>query len=188
MEEEVKEYTEKDITPKMKREILKLYKVNGEHRYWCGKKDQAIIDRKYGQLYIIDQKLREIERNIINDYLTHLNSTVVDLNDLIKDMPEEDRTDLRYYSNAIILMADILETMVDESNRILQRTCPLCKIEMFNKMIALNQECKSQLQHMCNTTSEKFQWTFADYTNDLTNLILNKAKSLIRKVDKNNEH
>ena len=102
-------------------------------------------------------------------------------------MSEEDREKMNIYTNAIIFLCDIIETLSIESDEILKKYHPDYNLEMFNKISQVGKEAKSHVKFMSDNTDMIYQISFADEADDISELLFNKVKSFIRKLRKKSE-
>jgi len=102
-------------------------------------------------------------------------------------MSDEDQEILSINSNMVILLADMLETSVMNINEVFHRNNPEWRVEMFDNLKKLSRECADQIKWMSKETDDFYQNTFADVADNITEMVKNKVKSLLRKVYKHNE-
>ena len=107
--------------------------------------------------------------------------------DFKKNMSDEDQEILSINSNMVILLADMLETSVMNINEVFHRNNPEWRVEMFDNLKKLSRECADQIKWMSKETDDFYQNTFADVADNITEMVKNKVKSLLRKVYKHNE-
>lgn len=107
--------------------------------------------------------------------------------DFKENMSEDDQEILSINSNMVILLADMLETSVMTINEVFERNNPAWRIEMFDRLKQLGRECADQIKWMSQETDDFYQLTFADTADNVTEMVKNKVKSLLRKVYKHND-
>lgn len=106
--------------------------------------------------------------------------------DFKKNMSEEDQEILSINSNMVILLADMLETSVMNINEVFHRNNPEWRVEMFDNLKRLSRECADQIKWMSKETDEYYQNTFADVADNITLMVRNKVKSLLRRTYEHN--
>lgn len=148
-----------------------------------GKKYAEYIKYKqYTKAVELSWKMQDIEDRVIREYLERYQGETESMGNLIKEMSPEDRDTINVCTNAIILICDMIETFTMDFNQILKKYHPDYRLEMYDKMIQLGREAKSHVKFMSDCTDEIYQCSFADSADDITELVRNKARSLIRKV------
>lgn len=108
------------------------------------------------------------------------------LSDFKNNMSDDDQEILAVNSNMVILLADMLETSVMEINEVFTRNNPAWRVEMFDRLQALGRECADQIRWMSKETDEYYQNTFADVADNITLMVRNKVKSLLRRTYEHN--
>lgn len=94
-------------------------------------------------------------------------------------MSDEDVTTTNIRLNMLFVLSDILESTTMEIRATLQRYMPECDYVEFNELL---RACKQQRLRMWNLTTQQYQDLFADHTDNLTEMVYNKVKSIIRKA------
>lgn len=143
--------------------------------------------RDYVGMARCQHQLQEMKHSIEEEYLRQnavYRKRVVDFK---KNMSDEDQEILSINSNMVILLADMLETSVMNINEVFHRNNPEWRVEMFDNLKKLSRECADQIKWMSKETDEYYQNTFADVADNITEMVKNKVKSLLRKVYKHNE-
>lgn len=108
------------------------------------------------------------------------------LSDFKNNMSDDDQEILAVNSNMVILLADMLETSVMEINEVFTRNNPAWRVEMFDRLQELGRECADQIRWMSKETDEYYQNTFADVADNITLMVRNKVKSLLRRTYEHN--
>lgn len=129
----------------------------------------------------IMQQLKRIEENVINQWLDNYEGETVRMNDLIKEIPEPERERLLTYINAMIFLSDMVDGFSVGINDILRKYHPDCRVEMFDRLSHLGKEAQEHIKFMSNHTDMNFQLSFGEGADDVTELLLNKVKSFMRK-------
>lgn len=102
-------------------------------------------------------------------------------------MSEDDQDRMSVNANMIIMLADILEMCCIEINEIVQKYQPEYRIEMFDDMEKLAKSCYEQIRFMWKNTDDYYQSTFSYEADNVRKMIVNKVKSLLRKVYEHKE-
>lgn len=146
------------------------------------KKDHALHTRNYTEVTRLAKLIKNIEERVINSYLSSYQGQTERMDNLMTGMSVEDRELMNTYTNAIIFLCDMIETLSIESNQILKMYHPDYSIEMFRKLTILGEEAKEHVRFMSKNTDMIYQIAFANGADDIQELLLNKIKSFIKKL------
>lgn len=146
------------------------------------KKEEALHNRNYIEVTKLSQQIKEIETRVINSYLAKYKGQAERMDLLMTDMKPEDWENMNIYTNAVIFLCDMIETLTMESEQILRKYHPDYKIEMFDAIVRLGKEAHAQVKFMSDNTDSVYQINFANGADDITELLLNKTKAFIRKI------
>ena len=89
-------------------------------------------------------------------------------------------------SNMVILLVDMLETSLLEINEVVASVRSGYRVTLYDELLKLSKQCAAQIQWMANETDDYYQLTFADCADDITQMVRNKVKSMLRKVYRHN--
>lgn len=146
-----------------------------------------IRQHRLGDAARMTGKIKEVEEKAINLLLQQYEGEAVRCGDLMENMPPEDVQELNVYLNGIIFLSDALETFSIEANGLLHRTHPDCNIEMYDTLQKLGKEAHRQMLFMANATNNIYQVSFAGEAERMQEMIRNKVRSFVRKVNKKEE-
>lgn len=132
-------------------------------------------------------KISEIQKLVETEYLKKNSVVVKRLETFKSEMSEDDQDRMSVNANMIIMLADILEMCCIEINEIVKKYQPEYRIEMFDDMERLAKSCYEQIRFMWKNTDDYYQSTFSYEADNVRMMIVNKVKSLLRKVYKHNE-
>lgn len=139
-----------------------------------------------GMRYVDAEKIRrsmvQREEEIVREANMRMDGERVQMYTLMGDMTQADRDELNTLTNCVILCCDMIETFTMDANQILHRSHPDCHIEMFDRLIAVGKEAKAQMRFMEDATDTLYQTEFTGHADKLTEMVRNKACSLIRRV------
>lgn len=152
------------------------------------KHSRYVINRQYAKAVMLKQKMQEIEERVIREYLDSYEGETEDMSNLMREMSSEDREYINTCTNAIILLCDMIETFSMDFNQVLKKYHPDYRLEMCDKVIQVGKEAKAHVKFMSECTDNVYQCSFADSADDITELVRNKARSLIRKVKAKEEN
>ena len=110
------------------------------------------------------------------------------VDDFVNSLDKDDRKNMNILANALVMLADVLETMIFDVNTILKKY-NASKMTEFDKLNALLKETKGfVLKIDKRLDSEEDSFLFGVMSNDLYKLIFNKSASFIRKQKSNAGH
>ena len=133
--------------------------------------------------YVRAAELRKFMARIEDDVIQKLLRANKSMKDMYNEMSAEDIYLTKVACNTIIMLADIIESEVMDLNQTVHKYDSTHKIYMYDKFVELGKEAKAQMKYMSECTNEAYQVAFGDYSDDLRELIHNKVKSLLRKLD-----
>ena len=98
-------------------------------------------------------------------------------------MNEEDKDLMSAYGNAIIMIADCLETICMDTNNMLQKYHPNFRIEMFDKLNELAKEARNHVRLIDGYENSEYYYNlFADVSDNMREMIVNKGRSFCNKL------
>lgn len=176
-----------DLPEDVVEEMKKAIRAEAQMQVLQQKKLQALKAYNYVEVAQLAKLIKEVEIRVINEYLSNYEGEAVRMDSLMVDMSEEDREKMNIYTNAIIFLSDMIETLSIESDQILKKYHPDYNLEMFNRLIQLGKEAKNHVKFMSENTDMVYQVSFASGADDITELMMNKVKAFIRKLRNKNE-
>lgn len=176
-----------DLPENVVEEMKKAIRAEAQMQVLQQKKLQALKAYNYVEVARLAKLIKEVEIRVINEYLSNYEGEAVRMDSLMVDMSEEDREKMNIYTNAIIFLSDMIETLSIESDQILKKYHPDYNLEMFNRLIQLGKEAKNHVKFMSENTDMVYQVSFASGADDITELLMNKVKAFIRKLRNKNE-
>lgn len=171
-----------DLPEDVVEEMKKAIRAEAQMQVLQQKKLQALKAYNYVEVARLAKLIKEVEIRVINEYLANYEGEAVRMDSLMVDMSEEDREKINIYTNAIIFLSDMIETLSIESDQILKKYHPDYNLEMFNRLIQLGKEAKNHVKFMSENTDMVYQVSFADGADDIAELLMNKVKAFIRKL------
>lgn len=141
-----------------------------------------IRSRQYAKAIDLKHKMKRIEDRVIREYLENYEGEAESMASLMVEMSPEDRDIINTCTNAIILICDMIETFTMDFNEVLKKYHPDYRLEMYDKIMQVGKEAKAHVKFMSECTGNLYQCSFADSADDVTELVRNKARSIIRKV------
>lgn len=148
------------------------------------KRNAFIKSHRYADATQVTNYIKTIENKVIEDWLLTYKGEAERMDKLTNGMSKEDIDEINILSNSIVMLCDMIETFTMDCNAVLHKYHPEYHIEMYDKFNEVGKEAKIQMEFMAKNTNSIYQINFADYADDITELVRNKAKSLIRKLKK----
>ena len=139
-------------------------------------------NRQYAKAVELKRKMNGIEERVIREYLENYEGETESMASLMVEMSMEDRYIINTCTNAIILICDMIETFTMDFNEVLKKYHPDYRLEMYDKIMQVGKEAKAHVKFMSECTDNIYQCSFADSADDVTELVRNKAQSLIRRI------
>lgn len=167
-----------DVVAQMKKAINDDKKVKDLKEQWC----ELVKFGQYAQALQIRRILDGLEGKVINEYLSRYKGEAERMDRLMQDMPDSDREEMNVNVNVIIFLCDQMESLVMECNSILKRHHPEYRLEMFDRLTEVGKEAKEHVRFMSEVTEMMYQTNFGDYADDMTEMVMNKARAFIRKM------
>lgn len=171
-----------DLPPDVVEQMREAIRKEPQMQSLQQKKLQALKAYNYVEVSRLAKLLKDVENRVINDYLANYKGQSERMDSLLTDMSEEDRESMNVYTNAIIFLCDMIETLASDSDQILKKYHPDYNLEMFDKITQLGQEAKNHVKFMSDNTDMVYQVTFADKADDISELLMNKVKAFIRRL------
>ena len=167
----------------------KLNETIGKHPYMRSLESKMSQQRSKGD-YVGMAKTRarmeETRKAIENEYIHQNNMMRKRVAEFKETMTDEQQDTLAINSNMVILLVDMLETSLIEINEVVASVRSGYRVTLYDELLKLAKQCASQIVWMSNETDDFYQLTFADAADDITQMVRNKVKSLLRKVYRHN--
>lgn len=149
-------------------ELQRKYKLQGK---WA----QAALEGK-----IMLEMERAVWNEVAKQYIDRTQITA----DVILSMSEEDRHKMNVLANSIVMLADVLDNLVMDTNSTLQKYVSGKSTEFDNLKAALG-EAKGIVRYFDNKIAdEKAADMFGQISDKLYKLIFNQASSYVNKLEK----
>ena len=104
------------------------------------------------------------------------------MGEIYKSMTPEEIETVNTACNTIIMLSDIIETQVMEINQAVKKHYPDYRVVMYDRFVELGKEAKEQMRYLASWTNNLYQIKFGDVADELTEMITNKVRKLLRKV------
>lgn len=177
-----------DIDSSVSESIKKELRGKKDYINMVNRKNELLRKHKFIEAMSVSKLIEHIEELAINDFLRKYNGELVKVNTLLVAMTPEEQERMSAYGNALVLLADAMETAVIECNTLIQKYHPKTRIEMFDKLVEIGKEAKRHVRMLDDYQADEFYMqAYGDAADNLCELAVNKAKGFIRKVKKHEE-
>lgn len=174
-----------DIPQDVREQILRTLRETGEYKNLVKQRSRALMCGNPVKAMALGRKVTKLEQTLLEEYLKLCDWECKSIAQLRKSMSKEDEDLLNACGNAIIMLSDALETLIIESNSLLKKYHPGYRIEMFDKLNELAKEARKHVSMLDQYANDEFYTnTYGDTVDKLYEMILNKAKSFVRKMQR----
>lgn len=171
-----------EIDPKAKEDVMSVFNADKRVIKLKQKMANAMHYRDYVTASRIGRQLEELKESVFQNLLAEAEEEKVEMCTLMGCMTDEDRANIALFANAIIFMSDAIESFSMEMETILKKHYPTYSIEVYDSMIQLGKQAKTQMEYMARVTDSVYQLNFADYADELQGHVLNKVRAMLRKT------
>ena len=180
--------THYDLTKEQLDDIRVKIRANKDYQKYVTKRAEHLRRGEMAQAMRVTKMMDEVERKAMHYYIAEAQRYKAKVNDLVKTMPEADQDLMCIYGDALVFLADVLESLVIEVNQILGRTHPDFRIEMFDRLVELGKEAKKHVR-MLDYHEEDIYYTnlYGDTADKLNVMIVNQSKSFVNKIRRHEE-
>lgn len=180
--------THYDLTKEQLDDIRAKILANKDYQKYVAKRAEHLRRGEMAQAMRVTKMMDEVERKAMHYYIAEANRYKAKVNDLIKTMSEEDQDLMCVYGDALVFLADVLESLVIEVNQILGRTHPDFRIEMFDRLVELGKEAKKHVRLLDYHEEDTYYVNlYGDTADKLNTMIVNQSKSFVSKIRKHEE-
>ena len=104
------------------------------------------------------------------------------VDDFVASLSEQDRKDMNILANAMVMLADVLETLIFDTNTILKKynAGKMTEFDKLNRMLKETKEFVKRIDHRLD--DEQASFMFGEYSDDLYKLVFNKSAAFVRKL------
>lgn len=177
-----------DINQEQLEEIKQKVHANKDYQKYLTKRAEHLRRGEMVKAMMATKMINEIERKAMHYYISEFHRQKVRVNDLLRKMPEEDQDLMCVYGDALVFLADVLESLVLEVNQVLERTHPEFRIDMFDDLVKLGKEAKKHVRLLDYHEEDKYYMNlYGDTVDKLHDMIINQSKSFVNKIKKHEE-
>lgn len=180
--------TIKDLPKQVKDDMIKMISTSDEYQAIMKVRNRLLKERRYIEAQRETKRLKDIEDKTINRFLEKYSYIKQDVDTIVDNMNEEDQERLGAYVNGIVMLADVLETMIMESNAIFNKYAPDTRINSFDKLQQTARESANVVRMLDGNNNDEFYVNhYGDMTDNLCEMIVNKARSFYRKIKRHSK-
>lgn len=169
--------------------LEKLNETISKHPYMQRLVDKMMMQRSKGDYVGMAKtraKMEETRKAIEDEYIRQNNVMRKRIAEFKQRMDDRQQEILAINSNMVIMLVDMLETSLIEINEVVSSVRSGYRVTLYDELLKLAKQCAAQIVWMSNETDDFYQLTFADAADDITLMVRNKVKSLLRKVYRHN--
>lgn len=169
----------KDIPPEMKDAILRELPNSTKYRDAMLSRDNCIRNKDFLSALKYGKIMKSIEEIALKQFAERLEYEQMSMKDIMQKMTAEDSEITNRKLFSIMFLSDIIETCTIEINERIHKVDKETSIPSLMQI----QELGKQLGRLCRQAvgNGELSILFADYADDVTTLIDNKVKSMLRK-------
>ena len=153
------------------------------------KKKQLQKQRSYALAMQVQQTMDDLEKKALERSVELYKNRVKSMVEVVTSMKKEDMNEMTVYSYAIVMLSDCLETFIMEMNEKVKKYHPKYKLHAYEELLQLSKESKKYIS-LVNGLGGKDTYhmnLYGDSVDNLTEMIVNKAKSFMNKIDYHEE-
>lgn len=175
----------KEVIDELKKEIRKhrQYKVLQE------RKNMFVVNQNYALAMQTQEMIDRFEKNHLDECVRIYLDSVKNVGEMVKGMNKDDMDMMCAYGYSVVMLADSLDTILMEIDQLMKRYYPDYKIHAFDKLKELGKESKNCLSLVegLGGNDPYYMNLYGDSADKLTEMIVNKAKSFLNKVNRHEE-
>ena len=165
-----------------KEQILTEVRKNPMYKTLKDAYDKSIRMGNVAQASMYHCKMKNFERDKFAEAANIVAQKQKFVDDFVNSLDETDRKDMNILANAMVMLADVLEVMISETNGILKKY-NASKMTEFDTLNALAKEAKGFVHHLDKRLNdEEASFIFGQVSDDLYKLVFNKSASFVRKL------
>ena len=163
-------------------EIYKDIRSSKKYMKHAKKQYDYLKNKMYAHAAMEGKIMRDMEVAVWNEvakrYVDKNQITI----DIIASMSDEDKKKMNIMANGLMMIADVLDNMVSDTNQILSKY-DLSKSDEFDCLKQLLAESKKFVSYFDNRLNdEKASFLFGQMSDNLYKMTINKAGSYVRKL------
>jgi hypothetical protein len=170
------------ITPEIRKQAMLDIYAMPQYRELNEKYKALKANREFMKAALVFQKMKTIEANVFSAIVKKYVNSEKRTMDIIASMSEEDKEVMNITSNALFLMADVLDSFITEANGIMNKygLGNTCSFDSLNA--SLKEAKKNVYRFDAILSDEKASILAGDMSDSLHKMIYNKASSFSKKL------
>lgn len=173
----------KDLPKEVKDKLLERLESNPSVAKLRNEYRAALGRRNYITATMLLMRIDEEKVKLLKECYSKYEGEVVKVGDIRSRMKNEDFEEIVVQTNAIVMCCDIIEILVMDFEQIYHKYEPTGKVIMYDKLIELGKAAKEHVRMLNGRIDDFYLCNFGDTSDDMHDMLVNKVKKLIRKVD-----
>lgn len=184
----MKHYSISDIPEDIAQMIRMEVRAKEKYQEVVKKRNQLLLHRRYVEAASLSAGLKDMEDKALYAWLEYAANQAVPVNDLIESMSDEDKEVMASYCNALMMTSDILETLIMDSAQLIRKYHPHTDFVMFDELNMVAKKAAAMVRMLEKYKDDEFYTNnYGDMTDNLYEMIFNKARSFYRKVKRHSD-
>lgn len=178
-----------DLPVQVQQEVLSTVHAHPEYLKLAGRWRDLLSRRLYVKAAAVKKQMDNLESLSIDRLMKReemkLVQEQVQARELLGPLTPEELETWNVNVNAAVLLCDMIEVLMSDCNQILRKYHPDCRFQMYDTLVQLGKEASAQVSRMNGVTTLAFQTKFGDAADDMRELVMNKARAFVRRMNKN---
>lgn len=136
---------------------------------------------------VIRAKINRLYEKSKRNLLEQAEKQAVSIMEIEQGMSEDEQMAFDTTFVMIFALTDMIETCVMELDGLIQKQDASARYEAFDDVRELGKLCKLKIKALDESTNGHFQRLFGMAADDITELVRNKVRALVRKANKESE-
>lgn len=170
-----------DIPQELQDKIRRVYDAQPEIIEMRKRQRAKELNNDYIGAMGIAKEIEEGFNRAIVEYLEQAEKQVDKVGIGAMDMKREDKDELLSLIITMFMCGDIIESAIQDADRVLHRYDKNLSFEMFNDFKQMMSLSKAKLDFLRNSSDFLQDMVFADKCDDMYEMMFNKAKKVLRK-------
>lgn len=171
----------KDIPADLMNRIREQFDVDPQIVRLRIRQHDLSLQGKFHEAMQVGKTINELFDRVVYQYLKEAEEQVekIDINNM--QMPIEDRESILAFGIVMFMACDIIESAILDTNDTLHKHDKELSFEMFNDIQQLSKMAKEKLKFLQNNSGYMNDLVWADKCDNIYQMMLSKAKSIMRK-------
>jgi hypothetical protein len=175
----------KEVIDELKKEIRK----HRQYQVLQERKNMFVVNQNYALAMQTQEMIDRFEKKHLDECVRIYLDSVKNVGEMVKGMNKDDMDMMCAYGYSVVMLADSLDTILIEIEQLMKKYYPDYKIHAFDKLKELGKESKNCLSLVegLGGNDPYYMNLYGDSADKLTEMIVNKAKSFLNKVNRHEE-